>query len=63
MELSLKHVMADKKLEYDFFVKYQKDKERDTKTLKKLELQLKAAQDSLTNIRLQYDKIMAQVLK
>jgi hypothetical protein len=47
-------------MEYDCYVKAQKDKERDSKNLKKLELQLKAAQDSLSNIRLQYEKIMIQ---
>lgn len=61
LELSLRHALADKKNEYDSFVKAQKDKERDSKNLKKLELQLKAAQDSLSNIRLQYEKIMIQV--
>ncbi|CAF0929077.1 unnamed protein product [Brachionus calyciflorus] len=60
IELSLKHVLAEKKLEYDFFVRIQKEKERDTKNLKKLELQLKAGMDSLMNIRLQHEKIEAQ---
>jgi hypothetical protein len=60
LELSLRHSLADKKMEYDCYVKAQKDKERDSKNLKKLELQLKAAQDSLSNIRLQYEKIMIQ---
>lgn len=61
MELSLKHALSDKKLEYDCYVRAQKEKERDTKNLKKLELQLKASQDSLMNIRLQHEKIQAQV--
>jgi hypothetical protein len=55
----LKHAMADKKTEYDAYVKAQKDKERDTKNLKKLELQMKAALDSLANIKLQHEKIIA----
>jgi hypothetical protein len=53
--------MSDKKMEYESYVKAQKDKERDSKNLKKIELQLKAAQDSLSNIKLQYEKIMIQV--
>lgn len=61
LELSLKHTLVDKKTEYDGYIKAQKDKERDTKNLKKIELQLKAAQDSLANIKLQYEKISAQV--
>ena len=48
-------------MEYESYVKAQKDKERDSKSLKKIELQLKAAQDSLSNIKLQYEKIMIQV--
>jgi predicted nucleic acid-binding Zn-ribbon protein len=42
-------------------VRSQKDKEKDNKTLKKLELQLKACQDSYMNIQLQYEKILNQV--
>jgi hypothetical protein len=61
LELSLRHAMSDKKMEYESYVKAQKDKERDSKNLKKIELQLKAAQDSLSNIKLQYEKIMIQV--
>ena len=49
-------------MEYESYVKAQKDKERDSKSLKKIELQLKAAQDSLSNIKLQYEKIMIQVI-
>ncbi|RNA21673.1 coiled-coil domain-containing protein [Brachionus plicatilis] len=60
LELSLKHILADKKLEYDSLMRIQKEKERDTKNLKKLELQLKAGMDSLMNIRLQHEKIMGQ---
>jgi len=61
LELTLKHTLAEKKLEYDAFVRSQKDKEKDNKNLKKLELQLKAGQDSYMNIQLQYEKILSQV--
>lgn len=54
--------MSDKKTEYDSFVKAQKEKERDTKALKKVELQLKAALDSLANIKLVHEKILQQVI-
>ncbi len=57
----MKHIMADKKTEYESYVKVQKEKERDSKNLKKIELHLKAAQDSLENIKSQYEKIMLQV--
>jgi hypothetical protein len=55
----LKHALADKKNEYDMFIKVQKDKERDSKNLKKIELQLKAAMDSLANIKLQHEKVVS----
>lgn len=58
----MKHAMSDKKMEYDAFVKAQKDKERDTKALKKVELQLKAALDSLSNIKLAHEKVLQQVM-
>lgn len=60
LELNLKHLLSDKKLEYDSLMRIQKEKERDVKNLKKLELQLKAGMDSLMNIRLQHEKISAQ---
>ena len=50
-------------MEYDAYVRAQKDKEKDNKNLKKLELQLKACQDSYMNIQLQYEKVMNQVKK
>ena len=36
LEISLKHALVDKKTDYDAYVKAQKDKERDTKSLKKV---------------------------
>lgn len=62
MELSLKHILADKKHEYEAFIRAQKEKEKDSKNVKKLELQLKACQDSLTNLKLQHEKIISQVM-
>lgn len=61
LELSLKHTLADKKFEFEMFMKTQRERERDMKNLKKTELQLKAAQDSLTNFTLQYEKLLAIV--
>lgn len=43
------------------YVRTQKEKEKDNKSLKKLELQLKACQDSLVNIKLQHEKILSIV--
>ena len=61
LELNLKHTLASKKLEYDSYVRAQKEKEKDNKNLKKLELQLKACHDSLMNIKLQHEKILSIV--
>jgi hypothetical protein len=62
LELSLKHILADKKSEYEAHIRAQKEKEKESKNLKKIELQLKSCQDSLYNIRLQHEKVTAQVI-
>ena len=59
--MSLKHILSDKKLEFEMFMKTQREREKDLKNLKKTELQLKAAQDSLFNFKLQYEKLLAIV--
>ena len=61
LELSLKHVLAEKKLEYEALNRAQKDKEKEAKNLKRAELQLKACQDSFYNIKLQHEKLLNQV--
>ena len=43
------------------FHKVTREKEKDSKTVKKLELQLKATQDSMSNLKLQYEKLEAKV--
>jgi hypothetical protein len=60
LEISLKHVLADKKIEYESYLRIQKEKERESKNLKKCELQVKAAQDSLANVQAHYAKVQEQ---
>jgi hypothetical protein len=57
----MNHTLASKKQEYEALMKAQKEKEKDTRSMKKLELQLRAGKDALNNLRLHYEKILAQV--
>lgn len=61
LELALKHVTSEKKLEKEAFLRAQKENEKESRNVKKLELQLKACQDSLSNVQLAYEKILEQV--
>ena len=63
MELALKHAAAEKKLEKEAYLKAQKENEKESRNVKKLELQLKACQDSLTNVTLAYEKVLEKVIK
>jgi hypothetical protein len=54
--------MAEKKSEYEAFIKVQKEKEKEFKNCKKAELQLKTAQDSLANVKLAHEKILQKVI-
>lgn len=60
LEHSIRHSQIEKKTEYEIFMRSQKDKERDFKQCKKIELQLKAAHDSYANLRLAYEKVLAK---
>lgn len=61
MELALKHATAEKKLEKEAFLRAQKESERESRNVKKVELQLRACEDSLTNAKLAHEKILEQV--
>lgn len=60
--MALKHAMSEKKLEKEAFLRAQKENERESRNVKKLELQLKACQDSLANVTLAYEKVLEKVL-
>jgi hypothetical protein len=61
LELSLRHSLFEKKTEYDALMKAQKSKEREFKNYKRIELQLRSAQDSLTNIKFVLEKVLLRV--
>ena len=59
--MALKHAMSEKKLEKEAFMRAQKESEKESRNVKKVELQLKACADSLANVTLAYEKILEQV--
>lgn len=61
LDLNLKHAAIEKKSNHDIHARKMREKERDLKALKKSELQMKVAEDSLTHVRSVYDKVKAQV--
>ena len=61
MELSLRHALIEKKNEYEAYMKAQKDKEKDFKSYKKAEIQMKSAQDSFSNLKLANEKVLSKV--
>lgn len=61
LELALKHAMAEKKLEKEAHMRAQKESEKESRNVKKVELQLRACQDSLANVKLAYEKVEEQV--
>eukprot|EP00112_Aurelia_sp_Birch-Aquarium-sp1_P005509 Seg1627.3 transcript_id=Seg1627.3/GoldUCD/mRNA.D3Y31 product="Coiled-coil domain-containing protein 146" protein_id=Seg1627.3/GoldUCD/D3Y31 len=61
LDLNLKHSLLDKKNEHDIHARKQREKDRNLKTLKKADLQLKIALDGLAHIKSIYDKTKSQV--
>ncbi len=59
--MSLRHSLFEKKAEYETLMRAQKDKEREFKNFKRAELQLRSAQDSLTNVKFILDKVLLRV--
>jgi len=60
LELSLRHALIEKKNEYEAYLKAQKDKEKDFKSYKKAEIQMKSAQDSFSNLKLANEKVLSK---
>lgn len=58
---NLDHATLEKKSLHEAFQRMSREKEKDSKSVKRLELQLKAVQDSMSNLRLQYEKLEAKV--
>lgn len=61
LDLNLKHAAVEKKSNHDIHARKMREKERDLKSLKKSELQMRVAEDSLGHIKSIYDKVKGQV--
>ena len=59
--MNLRHIHLEKKNQHDTHSRKCREKERDTRNLKKAELQLKVAEEGLNHTRTVYDKLKAQV--
>lgn len=63
LDLSLRHVNLEKKTQHDVHSRKCRERERDNKNLKKLDLQMKVAEESLNHNKLLHDKAKSQVLR
>ncbi|XP_069834159.1 coiled-coil domain-containing protein 146 [Dendropsophus ebraccatus] len=61
LDLNLRHAMIEKQTQHDALTRKQKEKDRDMRNIKKLELQLKSANDALIHTQSLYDKIKAEI--
>ncbi|XP_068132313.1 coiled-coil domain-containing protein 146 [Hyperolius riggenbachi] len=61
LELNLRHAMIEKQNQHDALTRKQREKDRDLRNVKKLELQLKSANDALAQTQAVYDKIKAEI--
>ncbi|KAE8616378.1 hypothetical protein XENTR_v10008787 [Xenopus tropicalis] len=61
MDLSLRHAMVEKQTQHDALTRKTREKERDLRNTKKMELQLKSALDALAHTQNVYEKIKAEV--
>ncbi|XP_063783054.1 coiled-coil domain-containing protein 146 isoform X2 [Pseudophryne corroboree] len=61
LDLNLRHAMIDKQTQHDALTRKQREKERDLRNIKKLELQLRSTNDGLAHTQTVYDKIKAEM--
>lgn len=61
LDLNLRHAMIEKQTQHDALTRRQKEKDRDMRNIKKLELQLKSANDALIYTQSLYEKIKAEI--
>ena len=57
LDLSLRTIQVEKKSQHEIVARKQREKDKDVRNLKKVELQLKVAEDNLAHQRLIYDKV------
>lgn len=61
IDMGLRHIMLEKKNQHETHARRTREKDRDVKTLKKAELQLKVAEENLLHTRSVNEKTKSQV--
>lgn len=61
LDLNLRHVNLEKKNTHDMHSRKSREKDRDLRNLKKTEMYLRVAEDTLSHTQLIYDKVRQQV--
>ena len=61
LDLNLRHVSMEKKNNHDVHSRKLREKDRDLRNLKKAELQLRVADESLNHSKLIHEKVKSQV--
>ncbi|XP_072257827.1 coiled-coil domain-containing protein 146 [Pyxicephalus adspersus] len=61
LELNLRHAMIEKQNQHDVLTRKQREKERDLRNIKKLELQFKSANDALAHTQTLYEKAKTEI--
>nr|XP_033815000.1 coiled-coil domain-containing protein 146 isoform X2 [Geotrypetes seraphini] len=61
VDLNLRHATIQRQAQHEALVRKQREKDRDLKNVKKLELQLKAANDALLHIQTIFERIEAEM--
>jgi hypothetical protein len=59
--MNLRHIHLEKKNQHDLYTRKSREKDRDVRNLKKAELQMKVAEESLCHTKAVYEKLKAQV--
>ena len=59
--MNLRHIHLEKKNQHDSHSRKSREKERDSRNLKKAELQLKVAEEGLSHTKTVYEKLKGQV--
>lgn len=61
LEIGLRNCLLTKQRLQDALSRMQRERDRDLRNFKKMEMQLKIAQDSLDQVRLHYDRVFLEV--
>jgi hypothetical protein len=59
--MNLRHIQLEKKNNHDVLSRKSREKERDLRALKKLELQMKVAEENLAHTKTIHEKVISQV--